>query len=59
MATEIDKKKIKVAISRAETNIAELEVNILEREEDIERMKAHILLQQKAIQDYVEKLKAM
>ncbi len=47
----LDEKKRQVAVLRAQANIGELEVKILEREADIARMQEHIALQRKRIQE--------
>lgn len=47
----LDEKKRQVAVLKAKANIAELEMRILEREEDIARMKDHIVLQEKRIKE--------
>ena len=40
--TDMEKKKKRVALLKLDASIAELELKICEREEDIERIKQHI-----------------
>lgn len=49
-------KEMELQVKRAEVSIAELEFKILEREQDIQRCRDHITLQQNLIKEISEKL---
>ena len=53
----IEKKKLEVQLKRIDATIAELELKIDERKEDIKRIEEHIELQRKLEQEIKEKLK--
>lgn len=53
---ELDKMKCKMQIKKAEASIAELEFKIVERLQDIERMKEHIKLQEEIKKEAQKKL---
>lgn len=49
--TDLDKKKLEVRIKKAEAAMADLELRIQERLEDIKRMEEHIQLQKDSINE--------
>ena len=53
----IDKKKLEVQLKRIDATIAELELKIDERKEDIKRIEDHIVLQKQLELEIKEKLK--
>jgi len=53
---ELERKKLKVQLKRIDATIAELELKIHERNEDIKRIETHIELQRKLEQETNEKL---
>lgn len=55
--TELEKQKTKLNIKKAETAKLELEYKILERMEDIQRMREHIQLQDQRIDELTKSLK--
>lgn len=52
----LDKKKAEVALLQARAAIAELELKIIERQEDIKRIEDHIVLQKKRETEMMELL---
>jgi len=53
----IEKKKFEVQLKRIDATIAELELKIDERNEDIKRIEEHIVLQRNLEKEINEKLK--
>ena len=53
----IEKKKLEVQLKRIDATIAELELKIDERKEDIKRIEEHIVLQKQLENEIKEKLK--
>lgn len=56
--SELEIKRIRMQIKKADAAIAELELKIEERKEDIQRMEDNIELQRKVMKDSAEQLKA-
>ena len=54
---EMERKKLKVQLKRIDATIAELELKIDERKEDIKRIEDHIALQKEQELEINEKLK--
>lgn len=54
---QLEKKKLEVQLKRIDATIAELELKIDERKEDIKRIEEHIVLQRKLETEATEKLK--
>jgi len=54
--TDLEKKKLEVQLKRIDVTIAELELKIDERKEDIKRIEEHILLQKIQEKETKEKL---
>lgn len=55
----LEKKKLEVQLKRIDATIAELELKIDERKEDIKRIEDHIELQRKQETEINEKLKGI
>lgn len=55
--TDLDRKKLEVQLKRIEATIAELELKVEERKEDINRIEEHIALQYKQQNEIKAKLK--
>lgn len=53
---QIEKKKLLFSKQKAEIVIAELEIKILERKNEIERLEDHIKIQQNIVNDVLSKL---
>ena len=53
---DIDKKRKEVDLKKIDANIAELEFKIIERQEDIKRIEAHIELQKTRKKELTEEL---
>ena len=59
MVSQLEEKKIKAGILKAEAAKADLEVRIEERREDIARMEDHMRLQDERIADLKSQLKEL
>lgn len=56
--SELEIKRLQMQIKKADAVIAELEMKIAERKEDIQRMVDHIEVQKKIMADSAEQLRA-
>lgn len=56
MSNKLETMKVQVAIKKVEAAKAELEMKILERLEDIERMKEHIDIQDEKLKELKQEL---
>jgi len=54
---DLEKKKLEVQLKRIDATIAELELKIDERKEDIKRIEEHIVLQKEQEKEVKQKLK--
>lgn len=52
----LEKKKKEVQLKQVEASIADLECRILEREEDIQRIKEHLKIQQQKLEEISNEL---
>jgi hypothetical protein len=59
MSVNLDIKKAEVSLLQAKAVIAELELKIIERYEDIKRIEEHIVLQKKREQELTETLEKL